>query len=547
CSRTLRPVWRPIIAAGRKPSEVITIAASQTGRASKNTLRLTADHKMFVINNRQLTKKRLDEVLLDGDFLSVVDHVPGLTETATSPALAYVAGAIFSDGYINLKPTKGSVTFIQKPTPEKAEFIAAVEETFEEAFGVPFTYLRERKTESTLRGRTIKGQVEDRICFRREPAERLSTIRDNLSAWVLSLDRPALLSFLGGFVDGDGTYSPKSSAVRIQICVSHKKRKLLEGLAVACLRLDIVPQISNNRNHYVLQITEHVDEILMFSHRLHATVPARTYESKCLAVEALFDDIVDDVNYHGRVREGIKRNLMFGVEKLRRDVLPLCEGETYKEVESLLDARLRSYRVRQVGEVEAASVYNFEVDATDELDKNFIVFSSRLTPVLVSNSHAAVVARGWGKPCVAGCGEIVINYKTKSFTNGRVSVKEGDWISINGATGEVILGQQDLVEPELGDDFAVFMAWADEFRPMGVRTNADTPEDAEKAITFGAEGIGLCRTEHMFFEGDRIVAMRRMIMADDEAGRRAALAEILPMQRADFIELFRIMAGRPVT
>jgi len=148
---------------------------------------------------------------------------------------------------------------------------------------------------------------------------------------------------------------------------------------------------------------------------------------------------------------------------------------------------------------------------------------------------------------VAGCSEIVINYKTKSFTNGRVSVHEGDWISINGATGEVILGQQDLVEPELGDDFGVFMAWADEFRPMGVRTNADTPEDAKKAITFGAEGIGLCRTEHMFFEGDRIQAVREMILASTEPERRAALAKLLPFQKEDFRGIFQAMAGKPVT
>ena len=162
-------------------------------------------------------------------------------------------------------------------------------------------------------------------------------------------------------------------------------------------------------------------------------------------------------------------------------------------------------------------------------------------------SHAAVVARGWGKPCVAGCGEIVINYRTKSFTNGRVSVHEGDWISINGSTGEVILDKQALVDPELGDDFAEFMAWADEFRPMGVRTNADTPDDAEKAIAFGAEGIGLCRTEHMFFEGDRILAVREMILAPTERDRRAALAKLLPFQKEDFRGIFTAMAGKPVT
>ncbi|MBX2821881.1 MAG: pyruvate, phosphate dikinase [Rhodothermaceae bacterium] len=162
-------------------------------------------------------------------------------------------------------------------------------------------------------------------------------------------------------------------------------------------------------------------------------------------------------------------------------------------------------------------------------------------------SHAAVVARGWGKPCVAGCGEIVINYKHKSFTNGHVDVNEGDWISINGSTGEVILSKENLVPPSLSGDFAQFMTWVDEFREMGVRTNADAPADAQKAIEFGAEGIGLCRTEHMFFEEDRITSVREMILASSEEGRRAALAKLLPFQKEDFLGIFKAMAGKPVT
>lgn len=162
-------------------------------------------------------------------------------------------------------------------------------------------------------------------------------------------------------------------------------------------------------------------------------------------------------------------------------------------------------------------------------------------------SHAAVVARGWGKPCVVGCDDIVINYNQKSLTDGTHTVKEGDWISINGTTGEVVLGQLPLKPPTLSDDFKKFMDWVDEFRDMKVRTNADRPEDALKAKEFGAEGIGLCRTEHMFFEGERIVAVRRMIMSDDESDRRKALDKLLPYQKEDFIGIFEAINGDPVT
>ncbi len=162
-------------------------------------------------------------------------------------------------------------------------------------------------------------------------------------------------------------------------------------------------------------------------------------------------------------------------------------------------------------------------------------------------SHAAVVARGWGKPCVVGCGDIVINYKTKSMTDGKQTIKQGDWVSINGTTGEVMLGQLPLTPPEMSDDFLKFMKWVDEFRDMNVRTNADRGDDARKAREFGAEGIGLCRTEHMFFEGERIVAVRRMIMSDKEKDRRAALNKLLPYQKEDFKDIYEALDGLPVT
>ena len=162
-------------------------------------------------------------------------------------------------------------------------------------------------------------------------------------------------------------------------------------------------------------------------------------------------------------------------------------------------------------------------------------------------SHAAVVARGMGKCCVAGCGAININEVQKYFTVNELIVKEGDYITLNGTTGEVILGEAPLVTPELTADFGIFMKWVDEFRKLGVRTNADTPHDSEVARKFGAGGIGLCRTEHMFFAPERISAVREMILADDTEGRKKALEKLLPMQKTDFIGIFRAMKGLPVT
>ena len=162
-------------------------------------------------------------------------------------------------------------------------------------------------------------------------------------------------------------------------------------------------------------------------------------------------------------------------------------------------------------------------------------------------SHAAVVARGMGKCCVSGAGTLDIDYRTRTITVGSTVIKEGDWISLNGSTGEVYIGQVATRDAEVSGDFGKLMELAGKYAHLKVRANADSPRDAKQALAFGAEGIGLCRTEHMFFEGDRIKAVREMILADDEAGRRVALSKLLPMQRGDFEGLFEVMEGYPVT
>ena len=162
-------------------------------------------------------------------------------------------------------------------------------------------------------------------------------------------------------------------------------------------------------------------------------------------------------------------------------------------------------------------------------------------------SHAAVVARGMGKCCVSGCGDIKMDEENKQFELAGKVYHEGDWLSIDGSTGNIYDGAVPTVDASIGGEFGRVMGWADKYRRLGVRTNADNPHDTAQAVKFGAEGIGLCRTEHMFFDGDRIKAFREMILADDEAGRRVALGKLLPMQRGDFEGLFKAMNGFPVT
>ena len=187
------------------------------------------------------------------------------------------------------------------------------------------------------------------------------------------------------------------------------------------------------------------------------------------------------------------------------------------------------------------------VETSPEDIKGMHVSQGILTARGGMTSHAAVVARGMGTPCVSGAGGLNVNHAGQFFTANGVNVKEGETITINGSTGDVILGSVPTLKPNLSGDFQTIMKWADEVRVLKVRTNAETPLDCQTARDFGAEGIGLCRTEHMFFSEDRIVAVREMILAEELEGRKKALAKLLPMQRKDFVEIFKIMAGLPVT
>lgn len=543
-SSTFSLKWKRIIAAGRRMSKTITVKISQTGRSDLGTLEITDDHKIYTFENRKLIKKPLYEILKEKKFICSIDRVPPLPNyyQENLKDIAYLVGSLLTDGYINLQKTKGSVTFTQKNTPEKLEFIRSVEECFSNVFGEKFNIKRLKKTACILKGRKIEGEALDIICTKKYPATVLDEIRRDLPLWIFKLDEESLLSFLAGIIDGDGTFSNK----RVQIFIS--KKEILESVILVCLRLGIFPYVTKNRNIYNVIIKERLEDIGERTKRVKISPMERKYGTKFFGVRELFEDVVEKINYCGRIKEMIKRNLLMDSEKIKRDILPLCSPNPLRPtLENILNSDLRMLRIEKIeGSEKNQYVYNFEVDAFDEIDKNYVVFTKNYTPVLVSNSHAAVVARGMGKPCVVGCGEIHIDEEKGIMRIKDKELKEGDWITIDGGTGNVMIGKVPTIEAGITGEFKTLMEWVDEFRKLGVRANADIPRDAKKAREFGAEGIGLCRTEHMFFAPERLPIVIEMIMAETEEERRKALDKLLPFQKEDFIGLFKEMKGYPV-
>jgi phosphoenolpyruvate synthase/pyruvate phosphate dikinase len=534
--------WKKIIAAGKRPDKTIKVKISQTGKSNLGILEITQNHKIYTFENMELIKKPISEILKEGKCVCSINKIPEINENKGNSDLWYLTGVIFTDGYINLRDTKGSVTFTQKQTKEKEEFINIVENKFKDVFGFEFNIKRKKQTSNIYKGREIRGKSIDLICTKKQPAEILESLRQNLTILLLNLDRESLFNFLAGVIDGDGTFADN----RIQIFIS--KREILEGVIIACLRLGISPYLTKNRNIFNLIICERLEEISKYTHRVRIKVKERFYGRRFFEVRGLFSHIVDKINYKGRLKEMIKRNLLMDANKIKRDILPVCPSNPVApELEKILNSDLKMLRVKKVNDCEKKQyVYNFEVEGSNEIDKNYIVFTENYTPVLVSNSHAAVVARGMGKPCVVGCGEIQIDEEKGVMRIKDKELKEGDWITIDGGTGNVIIGKVPTIEAGITGEFKTLMEWVDEFRKIGVRANADIPRDAKKAREFGAEGIGLCRTEHMFFAPERLPAVIEMIMAKTEEERRKALDKLLPFQKEDFIGLFKEMKGYPV-
>ncbi|RJS85390.1 phosphoenolpyruvate synthase [Candidatus Bathyarchaeota archaeon] len=476
---TMKTEWKNVAAAMKRRARLIRVAISQTGRAQKNTLDLTPDHKLLSLNGRKLLYEEVNTILSDQKMVCVADKIPSLTEELDPDAdEAYVLGAIVSDGNINLTGNHGQVYFIQKPVPEKMPFINYVKRSFRKVYGYDLREYPKKPSMSFLRGRPVRGTATAYYCARKEVAERLDRLKRGIQEWTLTVDEDSLLNFLAGIADGDGSLTQNSS--RLQIFLSEEK---LQAVVIALLRLGILPQITTNRNIYNVQITEGIERILSKTKRLKPTRVKRRYGSKFFSARQLLHDIVDDVNYKGRIKPYVEKNLLIGADKVQKFILPLVKGQVKDELQKILSSDFRMQRIIKIADLGEDYVYNIEV----EDNHNYVVFTENYTPLIVKNCHAAIVSRELGIPCIVGTG------------NATQELKTGNDYTVDAKTGVVYEGiMEEAVKPAAPEVVGVAAPAVSELVSVTgtkIYMNLGVPEKIDDYKDLPFDGIGLMRVE----------------------------------------------------
>ncbi|MFH1663504.1 MAG: PEP/pyruvate-binding domain-containing protein, partial [archaeon] len=507
---TLKIEWKRILATMKRRGEVIEIETSQTGRMNGNKLRLTKDHKMIIFNKRKLIEKEIQDVIADKNMLTIMQNLPCLQQSSEKDKkMAYLLGAISTDGHIYLTDRHGEVQFIQKPTIEKESFIKAVHECMESVFGKIFSTQKKKTSSGSIRGKEVIGNANAYRCYSKQIATEMKMYKSQIVETILQADEEFILNYLAGIIDGDGSFQHG----RINIYCSTKE--LLQSIVLSCLRLGFVPQTTINRTIYNVQIVEKVEKILNYTNRVKGTDKRKTNGTRFFSAKQLLEDVAENINYRGKIKPYIKSNLLIDADKIKQAVLPMCNKNLKEELEKILGSDIRMQRTGFAKNLGETDVFNISV----EDNHNYVVFTERLTPIIVNNCHAAIVSRELGIPCVVGA------------INAMKNITEGELITVDGFNGLVYKGRIELEAPEEieekvfedkkeveevkeeleeeGEKFAAkekdgkliqHLEKLLEERAIKVKVNVALPEAAEKAAQTGADGVGLLRAEHMITE-----------------------------------------------
>lgn len=482
--QTYKTEWKNAKNPIKRKSNLIKVGISQKGYTKENFLKITPDHKMVTFENRNIIKKDISGVINEGFGIVVANKIPENINPhiISEPKLFYLCGALFTDGNIKVDRRRGRVTFTQKETLEKQDFINTVRNYYLDAFNIGFYYKTVKNTVGNLRGRKIYGYATDFIFSRKEPALKLQSIKDNLCAYILHLDKESLISFLAGAIDGDGSYNSKSNTHRLHIYCG--KKYLTHGLILALLRLGINYQVSKNRDAcYNIQILDNLDLIFTKTKRVKGNPIKRSNGIKFFFAKQVLGDIIDSVNYKGRIKPYVKSNLLFDSNKIKKDVLPLVKNKNHiHQIQKILDSDIKMQRVFKKEELGINVVYNFEV----EDNHTYVVFTENFTPVVAWNCHAAIVSRELGVPSVVG---------TEKATE---VLHDGDLITVDGSHGKVYAGAVAVEQPKQEQIVNVNEVMMSDFDTVTkVKAIADLPHMAERVAKTNPDGIGLVRIEFM--------------------------------------------------
>jgi len=482
-SKEMAPKWKKIINAGKRKSKMVRISVSQTGRIDDNTVDLTPDHKMITFDKRELIKEKIEDILQNKKMLCLLDSMPNL-QKINEEKKAYLLGALLSDGYHEVNyyhtgnPRRGRIVFTQKETEEKKQFIETVKEYYKEIFNEEFNNKVIITTNSQINGRQVSGYATHFISRKLEPALEVSRIFKNLDLWMLSLDVPSSINFLAGLIDGDGCF--KNNRIHVYIA----KENILQGVILACLNIGIFPQVTKNRNIYHIQILEKMQEILNCTNRVKGTIYEKINGNKLFSAKQILGDIIDNINLEGKIKPYIKSNLLIDSRKIRR-FIQLCSEQDKEKLKRIITSGLRMQRVKKIIELNEDEVYNLEVEADNELDHNFFVFTKKYTPLLVSNSHAAIVSREMGIPAVIG---------TQTATS---VLKDGMIITVDGYKGKVYEGKLESLKAEKAKVEPIVPT------QTKIKVIVDLPHFAARAALTKATFIGLTRLEGIIAESGK--------------------------------------------
>lgn len=455
--QTKKIEWKPIIDSMKKQSPRIRISVSHSGKVDDNKLTLTPDHKMVGINNAEIMDKQIKDIIDDKEMICVAQKIPELQiDSEKDKKLAYLLGGIMTDGHIYRTKTHGEVAFIQKNIPEKEAFISYMQSCMTNVYNKSFVPFQKNISSGFIRGKEVNGEATAFRLYSKQIAYDMHDQAQNIVSTLLQGSNDLALNFLAGVIDGDGSFFNN----RIQIYVS--KNKLLEGVVIACLKLGIVPQVTKNRNIYNVQIVEKLKEIFGYTKRVKGEVRNRIISTRFFSAKQLLDN---EVKSQLKLRRD--KNLYISEKDLRQINNP--------KINELIDSDMRMNRIKIVGECDFDDVYNITV----EDNHTYVVFSEKLTPIIVNNCHAAIISRELGIPCIVG---------TNTATS---DIKNGDKITVSCAEGETGYVYEGLI-PFKVEKIDLKKIPKTKTKIM---MNVGNPSEAYNLSFIPNEGVGLAREE----------------------------------------------------